>query len=41
MVPRDLWLKAGEQGIIGVGVPEEHGGVGGDILHQSVAIEEQ
>ena len=41
MVPRELWLKAGEQGIIGVGVPEEHGGPGGDMLHRVVGVEEQ
>jgi acyl-CoA dehydrogenase len=35
-IPREFWLKAGEQGILGIGVPEEYGGPGGDFLHRIV-----
>src|SRR4051794_20164979 len=27
-IPRDIWLKAGEHGFLGLGVPEEYGGAG-------------
>lgn len=40
-VSRELWLKAGEAGFLGVDTPEEHGGIGGDFLHGSVIMEEQ
>jgi acyl-CoA dehydrogenase len=39
-VPRSLWLKAGELGLLCCNVPEEHGGVGGDFLHSAILIEE-
>src|SRR6266567_2809848 len=28
IVPRELWLKAGQQGFLGLNVPEEFGGAG-------------
>ena len=38
--PRELFIKAGEVGILGVGYPEEYGGSGGDIFHQLLVGEE-
>jgi len=40
IVPKDLWLKAGEAGLLCVTVPEEYGGAGGDYGHSAVLIEE-
>ncbi|XP_038642406.1 long-chain specific acyl-CoA dehydrogenase, mitochondrial [Scyliorhinus canicula] len=40
-VSRDVWEKAGQQGLLGVNTPEEHGGLGGDILSAAVVWEEQ
>ncbi|KQS03661.1 acyl-CoA dehydrogenase [Sphingomonas sp. Leaf357] len=40
IVPRDIWLKAGEIGMLCPSVPEEYGGFGGDWLYDVVAIEE-
>ena len=37
---RDFWRRAGENGFIGMGVPEEAGGWGGDFLHHVIAAEE-
>ncbi|QHE84822.1 acyl-CoA dehydrogenase family protein [Hydrogenophaga sp. BPS33] len=39
-VPRSLWLKAGELGLLCCNVPEEYGGMGGDFLHSAILIEE-
>lgn len=39
-VPRSLWRKAGELGLLCCNVPQEHGGVGGDFLHSAILIEE-
>ncbi|MBX3252260.1 MAG: acyl-CoA dehydrogenase family protein [Myxococcales bacterium] len=38
--PRELYAKAGEAGILGVGYPEAVGGDGGDLSHVLVAAEE-
>jgi alkylation response protein AidB-like acyl-CoA dehydrogenase len=39
-VPRELWLKAGEAGLLGCSVPEEYGGAGADDLFNFVLVEE-
>ena len=39
LFPRDLYRKAGDAGIIGIGFEEEVGGAGGDPLHVVMAIE--
>ncbi len=41
IVPKEVWRKAGEQGLLCMSVPEEYGGVGGDFLYSAIAIEEQ
>ena len=40
VVPRALWRKAGEQGFLGMTMPEEYGGAGADTLSYALAIEE-
>lgn len=40
IVPKSLWLRAGEEGLLCVTVPEEYGGAGGDLGHSAVLIEE-
>jgi acyl-CoA dehydrogenase len=40
VVPRDLWLKAGATGMLLCSIPEAYGGLGGDIAHSMVVIEE-
>ena len=40
IVPKSLWLKAGEAGLLCATVPEEYGGSGGDFGHSAVMIEE-
>ena len=39
-VERDIWLKAGREGLLCVTVPEEYGGGGGDFGHAAVLAEE-
>ena len=39
-VPRSLWLKAGELGLLCCNVPEPYGGMGGSFLHSTILIEE-
>jgi acyl-CoA dehydrogenase len=40
IVPREVWRKAGEAGLLCVTVPEAYGGAGGDYGHSAVMIEE-
>lgn len=40
IVPRELWLKAGEAGMLCCTVPEEYGGIGADYLYDVVVFEE-
>lgn len=40
VVPRDVWLKAGEVGMLCPNVPEAYGGPGADWLHNVIVIEE-
>ena len=39
-VSRELWLKAGQQGLLGVGTKAEDHGVGADFLYSQVVTEE-
>lgn len=39
-VERELWLKAGEAGLLGVSIPQEYGGGGGDFRHETVLMEQ-
>jgi acyl-CoA dehydrogenase len=38
--PRELFLRAGELGFLGLKFPEEYGGQGGDYVHNAAYIEE-
>ncbi len=39
-VDRDMWDKAGEAGLLGLSMPEEYGGAGGDYRHEVVLMEQ-
>ena len=39
-VSREVWLKAGEAGLLCAAVPEEFGGAGADFLYSSIVLEE-
>ena len=39
-VPKDLWLKAGDVGLLCPNVPKEYGGIGGDFRFNVIIIEE-
>ncbi|MBW1786973.1 MAG: acyl-CoA dehydrogenase family protein [Deltaproteobacteria bacterium] len=40
IVPKEAWLKMGEQGFLCMDVPEEYGGLGADFLYSVVLMEE-
>src|SRR5690625_1371294 len=40
-VDRDLWNKAGDNGLLLISVPEEYGGGGADFSHESIILYEQ
>jgi acyl-CoA dehydrogenase len=40
-VEREFWREAGEAGLLGVSVPDEYGGHGGDFRHDMVVIDQQ
>lgn len=40
-VDRELWLKAGQTGLLCVTIPEEYGGAGADRKYSAILIEEQ
>ncbi|MBN3297618.1 ACADL protein, partial [Amia calva] len=40
-VSREVWKKAGEQGLLGLCIPAEQGGIGGDLLSAAIVWEEQ
>ena len=41
MVSREVWLKAGSMGLLGVNCPDKYGGLGLDVLFAAVTWEEQ
>ncbi|MFC4562812.1 acyl-CoA dehydrogenase family protein [Nocardiopsis mangrovi] len=41
IVPRDVWAKAGEAGILGLGVPDEFGGSGTDDFRFNAVVTEE
>lgn len=40
LFPREMYTKAAEAGLLGVGFAEEYGGSGGDLFHAAVVTEE-
>ena len=41
IMPREMWNRAGEAGLLLASVPEEYGGAGGSFAHESVILYEQ
>jgi alkylation response protein AidB-like acyl-CoA dehydrogenase len=39
-VERDIWTKAGQGGFLGVSIPAEYGGAGGDFRHDVALVQE-
>lgn len=39
-VDREMWFQAGRAGLLGLTVPEEYGGAGGDYRHEAILIEQ-
>nr|XP_055201539.1 long-chain specific acyl-CoA dehydrogenase, mitochondrial isoform X3 [Nyctereutes procyonoides] len=40
-VSREIWEKAGKEGLLGVNIAEHHGGIGGDLYSAAIIWEEQ
>ncbi|WP_051471187.1 acyl-CoA dehydrogenase family protein [Patulibacter minatonensis] len=40
-IPKEVWLKAGEAGFLGIGVPEEYGGAGLEDFRFNAVIQEE
>lgn len=40
IVEREFWREAGQAGLLGVSVPEEYGGAGGDFRHELVVFQQ-
>ncbi|XP_070243340.1 long-chain specific acyl-CoA dehydrogenase, mitochondrial isoform X3 [Bos mutus] len=40
-VSRELWEKAGKQGLLGINIADHHGGIGGDLYSSAIVWEEQ
>ena len=40
IVPKDIWLKAGEIGLLCPNIPREYGGIGGDFRFNVIVLEE-
>jgi acyl-CoA dehydrogenase len=40
LVDRDLWTKAGAVGLLCTDIPAEYGGLGGDVRHEAIVVEE-
>ena len=38
--PREIWLRAGEVGLLGTSTAEEYGGMGGNFLFDAIVLEE-
>ncbi len=41
IVPREIWTKAGQAGLLGASISDEYGGAGGDFRHEAIIIEQQ
>ncbi|XP_069434338.1 long-chain specific acyl-CoA dehydrogenase, mitochondrial isoform X2 [Ovis canadensis] len=39
-VSRELWEKAGKQGLLGINIADHHGGIGGDLYSSAIVWEE-
>ena len=40
IVPKEIWLKAGELGVLCPNIPKEYGGIGGDFRFNVIVTEE-
>jgi alkylation response protein AidB-like acyl-CoA dehydrogenase len=38
---KEIWEKAGSCGMLGINIPEEHGGIGGSFADACIIMEEQ